>query len=242
MRSLSLEVPAPARHGPEAFPARPGHDDPPARTRDRVADSRAADTPASGRTAESRTPPPEAVREDLREVVARARAGEPDAFAVLYDRYADLIYRFVYYRVGAHALAEDLTSETFLRALRRIDLFTWQGKDFGAWLVTIARNLVLDHFKSSRYRLEVCTADPLEPDGWEEGPERAVLDSFTHRALFSAVRQLGGEQRECVVLRFLHGLSVAETAEIMGKNTGAVKALQYRATRSLARIFPADIR
>jgi RNA polymerase sigma-70 factor (ECF subfamily) len=181
-------------------------------------------------------------QDELRDVVLRARAGEPDAFAVLYGRYVDLIYRFVYYRVGTHTLAEDLTSETFLRALRRMSMFTWQGKDFGAWLVTIARNLVLDHFKSSRHRLEVCTAEPLETDRWEEGPERAVLDSFTHRALFSAVRELGSEQRECVVLRFLHGLSVAETAEVMGKNTGAVKALQYRATRSLARLFPADIR
>jgi RNA polymerase sigma-70 factor (ECF subfamily) len=69
-----------------------------------------------------------------------------------------------------------------------------------------------------------------------------VLDSFTHRALFAAVRQLGSEQQECVVLRFLHGLSVAETALVMGKNTGAVKALQYRAVRSLARIFPSDVR
>ena len=180
--------------------------------------------------------------DELREVVLRAREGEAEAFGVLYDRYADLVYRFVYYRVGTHAVAEDLTSETFLRALRRMSLFTWQGKDFGAWLFTIARNLVLDHFKSGRYRLEICTPDLLETDRWEEGPEGAVLDAFTHRALFSAVRELGPEQRECLVLRFLHGLSVAETAAVMGKNTGAVKALQYRATRSLARIFPADIR
>ncbi|MGH3376240.1 MAG: sigma-70 family RNA polymerase sigma factor [Actinoallomurus sp.] len=184
------------------------------------------------------TAPPD----ELRDVVLRARDGESDAFGLLYDRYADLVYRFVYYRVGTHALAEDLTSETFLRALRRMSLFTWQGKDFGAWLVTIARNLVLDHFKSGRYRLEISTPELLENDRWEEGPEGAVLESFTHRALFSAVRELGSEQQECVVLRFLHGLSVAETAEIMGKNTGAIKALQYRATRSLARIFPPDIR
>lgn len=185
---------------------------------------------------------PGSTPDESRDLVLRARAGEAEAFGVLYDRYADLVYRFVYHRVGTHTLAEDLTSETFLRALRRMRLFTWQGKDFGAWLVTIARNLVLDYFKSSRYRLEVCTGEPLETGRWEEGPEGEVLDSFTHRALFTAVRELGSEQRECVVLRFLHGLSVAETAEIMGKNTGAVKALQYRATRSLARLFPADIR
>jgi RNA polymerase sigma-70 factor (TIGR02952 family) len=180
-------------------------------------------------------------QDELRDLVRRARAGESDAFAALYDRYVDVVYRYVYYRVGAHPLAEDLTSETFLRALRRMSVFTWQGKDFGAWLVTIARNLVLDHFKSSRYRLEICTAEPDTGERWEEGPERAVLDAFTYRALFSAVRALGSEQRACVVLRFLHGLSVAETAVVMGKNSGAIKALQHRAVRSLARAVPPDV-
>ena len=181
-------------------------------------------------------------QDQLRDLVLRARAGEAEAFGTLYDRYVELIYRFVYYRVGSHALAEDLTSETFLRALRRMSVFSWQGKDFGAWLVTIARNLVLDHFKSGRYRLEVCVAEHADAGRWEEDPERTVLDAFTRHALFSAVRGLGTEQRECVVLRFLHGLSVAETATVMGKNSGAVKALQYRAVRSLARAVPPDVR
>jgi RNA polymerase sigma-70 factor (ECF subfamily) len=68
------------------------------------------------------------------------------------------------------------------------------------------------------------------------------VQHLTNQQLLECVRQLGSEQQECIVLRFLHGLSVAETAEIMGKKAGAIKALQYRATRSLARIFPADIR
>ncbi|XVQ11887.1 sigma-70 family RNA polymerase sigma factor [Spirillospora sp. CA-255316] len=180
--------------------------------------------------------------EALKELVLRARDGDAEAFGALYDHYVDLVYRYVYYRVGSHALTEDLTSETFLRALRRMPSFSWQGKDFGAWLVTIARNLVADHFKSGRYRLEICTAELLEPPGLpQDGPERVVLDSMTNRTLLEAVRDLGSEQQECVVLRFLHGLSVAETALIMGKKTGAIKALQYRAVRSLARMLPADL-
>jgi RNA polymerase sigma-70 factor (TIGR02952 family) len=180
--------------------------------------------------------------DEMRDVVLRARAGDAEAFGALYDRYLELVYRYVYYRVGAHALAEDITSETFLRALRRMNAFTWQGKDFGAWLVTIARNLVLDHFKSGRYRMEVCTPELLEADRWEESPESAVLDLFRHRELLLAVRGLSSEQRECVVLRFMHGLSVAETATVMTKSHGAVKALQYRAVRSLARTVPAEVR
>jgi RNA polymerase sigma-70 factor (ECF subfamily) len=171
-------------------------------------------------------------------IVAAAQAGDANAFGALYDRYVDLVYRYVYYRVGAQALAEDLTSETFLRALRRISSFTWQGRDFGAWLVTIARNLIADHYKSGRYRLEVATADMLDADQAEEGPEGAVLDSLTNAALLEAVKKLNPEQQECIVLRFLQGLSVAETALAMGKNEGAVKALQYRAVRALGRLLP----
>lgn len=180
--------------------------------------------------------------EMLKALVLRARDGDAEAFGSLYDHYVELVYRYVYYRVGAHPLAEDLTSETFLRALRRICDFHWQGKDFGAWLVTIARNLVTDHFKSGRYRLEVCTAELIEPGSPQEGPERAVLDAMTNRTLLRAVQGLNSEQQECVVLRFLHGLSVAETALIMDKKPGAIKALQYRAVRSLARMLPDDLR
>ena len=175
-------------------------------------------------------------------LVNRARDGDPEAFGQLYDRYVDLVYRYVYYRVGTTALAEDLTSETFLRALRRLATFTWQGKDFGAWLVTIARNLVADHYKSGRYRLEISTADMLDADRAEAGPERAVLGAVTSAALLDAVRRLGAEQQECVMLRFLQGLSIAEAALAMGKTEGAIKALQYRAVRALARLLPADIR
>ena len=175
-------------------------------------------------------------------LIERAQAGDGAAFGLIYDRYLDTVFRFIYFRVGSRPLAEDLTADTFLRALKRIGSFTWQGRDPGAWLVTIARNLVADHFKSGRYRLEVTTGDVLDADredrGPEGSPEAAVVDHITNVALLTAVKQLNPEQQECIVLRFLHGFSVAETANAMGKNEGAIKALQYRAVRALARLLP----
>ncbi|MGV9302261.1 MULTISPECIES: sigma-70 family RNA polymerase sigma factor [unclassified Nonomuraea] len=185
---------------------------------------------------------PDTDHNELRALVLRAKAGDNDAFGTLYDRYLDLVYRYIYFRVGSHPLAEDLTSETFLRALRRITDFTWQGRDFGAWLVTIARNLVTDHFKSGRYRLEVTTAEVLDvPVDGEHIPENAVVTAIINDRVLRAVRELNPEQQECVVLRFLHGLSLAETALIMGKKSGAIKALQFRAIRSLARALKPDL-
>ncbi|MCF2128720.1 ECF subfamily RNA polymerase sigma factor, BldN family [Streptomyces sp. NPDC048171] len=178
----------------------------------------------------------------MMDLVERAQAGEADAFGRLYDQYSDTVYRYIYYRVGGKATAEDLTSETFLRALRRIGTFTWQGRDFGAWLVTIARNLVADHFKSSRFRLEVTTGEMLDANEVERSPEDSVLESLSNAALLEAVRRLNPQQQECVTLRFLQGLSVAETARVMGKNEGAIKTLQYRAVRTLARLLPDDAR
>ncbi|AXG78478.1 ECF subfamily RNA polymerase sigma factor, BldN family [Streptomyces paludis] len=178
----------------------------------------------------------------MMELVERAQAGEAEAFGRLYDQYSDTVYRYIYYRVGGKATAEDLTSETFLRALRRISTFTYQGRDFGAWLVTIARNLVADHFKSSRFRLEVTTGEMLDANEVERSPEDSVLEHLSNAALLEAVRKLNPQQQECVTLRFLQGLSVAETARVMGKNEGAIKTLQYRAVRTLARLLPEDAR
>jgi RNA polymerase sigma-70 factor, ECF subfamily len=183
----------------------------------------------------------EETTQEVFDLVERAQAGDHEAFGRLYDLYADIVYRYIYFRVGSQSLAEDLMQETFLRALRRISSFSWQGRDLAAWFVTIARNLIADHFKSGRYRLEVATADMLDSghDRPTEGPESEVLDMLTNVRLLEAVKQLNAEQQECVVLRFLQGLSVSETAAIMGKNDGAIKALQYRAVRTLARLLPA---
>lgn len=175
-------------------------------------------------------------------LVERVQAGEREAFALIYDRYVDTIFRFIYFRVGNRPLAEDLTSDTFLRALKRIGSLTWQGRDLGAWLITIARNLVTDHFKSGRHRMEITTADLPSAEradrGPEATPESAVVNHIANVALLNAVKQLNPEQQECIVLRFLQGLSVAETARAMRKNEGAIKALQYRAVRTLARLLP----
>ncbi|WP_202925934.1 sigma-70 family RNA polymerase sigma factor [Goekera deserti] len=175
-------------------------------------------------------------------LVTRAQEGDGEAFGQLYDRYVDMVFRFLYHRVADRSTAEDFTSETFTRALRRIDSLSFQGRDVGAWLVTIARNIVLDHVKSSRYRLEVSTADMRDADRATAGPEDAVLQGLTNEQLLACVAQLAPDQQECIALRFLQGMSVAETAAAMGRKDGAVKALQHRAVRRLAGLLPEGLR
>lgn len=180
--------------------------------------------------------------DDVIALVEAARDGSPDAFASLYDRYVDRVYRFILYRVsGDRALAEDITSEVFVRALRKIKGFTWQGRDVGAWFLTIARNLVLDHFKSGRFRLEVVGAEA--PESTREGvvdPEDAALSRVSQADLYRAIQQLGNEQQEVIYWRFIQGYSVAESAAAMDKSEGAIKALQYRAVKALYKLVVVD--
>ncbi|MGI9083699.1 MAG: sigma-70 family RNA polymerase sigma factor [Aeromicrobium sp.] len=183
---------------------------------------------------------PEAER--LRALVDLAREGDTEAFGQLYDHYVSGVFRFIYYRVGSRQLAEDLTSETFVRGLRAIQRFTWQGKDFGAWLTTIARNLITDHFKSSRSRLEIISDDVPEGRTTARSPEEDVLSLISNEMLFDAVNSLPPEQRDCILMRFIQGLSIAETAAALQRSEGAIKQLQLRAVRSLAKRVPGDLR
>jgi RNA polymerase sigma-70 factor (ECF subfamily) len=184
----------------------------------------------------------EADRTRLIALVELARRGDTEAFGLLYDHYQPTVYRFLYYRTRSQTLAEDLTSETFFRALRSMAGFRWQGKDFGAWLMTIARNLATDHFKAGRTRLEQTTEDMGLHDDATEGPEDAVLASLTNETLLQALTQLPDEQRDCLVMRFLQGMSIAETAAVLGRSDGAVKQLQLRGVRNLAKLMPDGMR
>ncbi|MGR7024061.1 sigma-70 family RNA polymerase sigma factor [Geodermatophilus sp. URMC 62] len=199
------------------------------------------DGAAAGKAAAPREERP-ADRVDVWELVRSTQAGDAEAFGRLYDHYVTLVHRYVLHRVGDRAQAEDFTSETFVRALRGIDSLSFQGHDVAAWLVTIARNLIRDHVKSGRFRLEVVTADMRDADRATDGPEDAVVARLTNEQLLACIRQLGGEQQECISLRFLQGLSVSETAAVMGKKDGAVKALQHRAVRRLAGLLPEGLR
>ena len=171
------------------------------------------------------------------------RSGDSDAFAQIYNRYLDPVFRFIYFRVTNRQVAEDLTAETFLRALKRIGSVTWQGRDIGAWLITIARNLVADHFKSGRYRFELPTGDVLDADAEERGPEGSpgARGGRSHHQRRAARRPSSSSTQSSVsasCCASCRGLSVAETAQAMGKNEGAIKALQYRAVRALHRLLP----
>jgi RNA polymerase sigma-70 factor (ECF subfamily) len=176
---------------------------------------------------------------EIVEHVRGAQEGNAYSFSILYDRYVDKVYAYCYHRVGDRQTAEDLTADVFMRALKRIGTFTWQGKDFGAWLITIARNRCHDHFKSSRFRLESSVAEVYDsttpPPTYDARPERGLELADLRAQVHAGLAQLKSEQAEVLYHRFLQGCDVETTARIMGKNEGAIRALQYRALKALSK-------
>ena len=156
-----------------------------------------------------------------------------EQFEVAYRHHRGTIFAYVYTATRHRATAEDLTSETFVRALGAAHRFTDRGGTIGAWLMTIARNLVRDHFKSCDVRnRSPLTVAPERASG-EPGPERLLLRRQLAVALTSSLTQLTAAQRRCVELRFYQGLTVRETAARMHKSEPTVRQLQHRAVRCL---------
>jgi RNA polymerase sigma-70 factor (ECF subfamily) len=172
-------------------------------------------------------------------VVDRARAGDRGAFGELYAAHQALVHRFIHRRTGDHALAEDLTSETFLRALGAIGRFTWQGSDFEAWLVTIARNLVTDHYKSARTNRETPVGDMYDQDHAVASTEDQVVNDLTRsddaHALQQAMAVLTGPQQEILHLRYWGELPFTDITQRTGRTLPSVKMLKTRAVLRLRR-------
>jgi RNA polymerase sigma-70 factor (ECF subfamily) len=165
-------------------------------------------------------------------LVDRATAGDREAFGELYDRCVRRVFRHVLYMVNDVDLAEDLTEQTFLRALEAIHRYEWRGVPFLAWLLRIARNLYLNDRRVQRNNSSI-------HNKWNGGvaasPEFYCEAKLDGEEVWRAVRALDGDQRQVIVLRFMDGLSYADVADVLGKSVGAVRVAQYRALRALRR-------
>lgn len=168
----------------------------------------------------------------------KAKTKDPDAFSKVYDLYTDRIYRFIYFKVSGKEEAQDLTAEVFLK--------TWQYiidgkeiKNLNALFYKIARNLVIDHYrKESRKEIS------LEREIMEQQEIKMIFDSkskveqqIQYKQIEDQLRNLKDEYREVVILRFIEELSIKEIAEVLGKKSGAVRVILYRAINALKELM-----
>lgn len=170
-------------------------------------------------------------------LIARARAGEAAAFGLLYDRYVEAVYRYIFYRVRDTAEAEDVTSDVFMKALRAMPKYE-PRQPYLAWLYRIARNAIID--RSRRRRTQVPFEDALRhPDADRiVDPDASLFRAVDAETLRAAIRRLTPLQQEVIVLRYVEGLDTPSIGKIVGKRDGTVRGIEFRALAALRRLVP----
>jgi RNA polymerase sigma-70 factor (ECF subfamily) len=167
------------------------------------------------------------------EVLARASRGDREAFGQLYERYAERIFNYVYYRTGNLHDAEDLTARVFQRAMNHIRNYTDRGVPFSAWLYRIAHNLVANWHRDRSRKQEIPIDDlPILPTKGDH-PERNLVRSQEQDSLLRMIRKLPPERQNLLILKFVEDMSNAEIGKIMGRSEGAVKSLYHRTLLAL---------
>lgn len=169
-------------------------------------------------------------------LVQRAISGDSEAFATLYTAYVDRVYRFIFFRVGEARLAEDLTSQSFLKAWEHLGRYQIRGLPFGAWLFRIARNTVIDHYRVSKETVSLEASLAAQPDPLGKVDEN-VEGHLEVEQLRIALRRLTEDQQQVLTLKFIEGLSTKEISQVTGKREGAIRALQMRGLQALAHIL-----
>jgi len=161
------------------------------------------------------------------ELVERAKK-DPVAFGLLYERYVDRIYQYIFYRTGNRQEAEDLTARTFFRALDKIDGYTYRGVPFSAWLYRIAHNLVANWHRDRRDRHLIPLDKLVLKTTGRRAPERLLEKSERDHALRQAISRLNGDRQQLLILKFAEEISNAEIGKVMGRSEGAIKSLYHR--------------
>lgn len=181
---------------------------------------------------------------DMIALLDAARRGEPAAYDRLYNLYADRVFRYLFARLGQRELAEDLTADVFVRLLKTLPRFKVNRArpvaSFSAFIYRVAGNLLTDQYRKQKHRNHQDIDD--QPHLADQRPEPFAQTAMAENRgeLVAALEKLGEDQQAVLRYRFGDEYSVLEVAAIMGKSTGAIKALQHRAIANLRRILTGE--
>jgi RNA polymerase sigma-70 factor (ECF subfamily) len=169
---------------------------------------------------------------DENQLIEQAKT-DPEAFGRLYELYVDKIYSYIYYRIGNHHDAEDLTAKVFHRALNHISNYNNRGVPFAAWLYRIAHNLIANWHRDHQRRQVVGLEQATFSSERQETPHQAAERTNERELLLAAIQKLPRERQELLTLKFVERMSNAEIGQMMGRSEGAIKSLYHRTLVSL---------
>ncbi len=173
--------------------------------------------------------------QDEQNLVRRAQQHDEEAFAELYEKYFDKIYRYISLKIGNRFEAEDMTQQVFINALSSISSFKWRGLPFSSWLFRIAHNLVVDYFRKKTRQPVSSLNESITAS--EDNPQKVIEQKMNIEQLELASKGLTPAQQEVIALRFAGELPIAQVARVMGRSEGAIKALQHSAILALRKIL-----
>lgn len=167
--------------------------------------------------------------------IKQAKQGNQEAFAELYRHYLPKIYRFVFLKVNNKAEAEDLTHEVFLNTWQNLESYTPTQFPFSSWLYRIARNEVIDFYRTDKknIRLDLIDEDFLKMPETENQNLDSTLGLEKIKNLIQFLRP---EQQDVLIMRFIEDFSHKEIADALNKSEGAIRLLQHRAINELKKI------
>ena len=166
-------------------------------------------------------------------LIEKAKEGEAEAFGELYERHVHAVYRFLYSRLDNRLDAEDFAEEVFLRAWNSLQTYDERGIPFRAFLLIIARNVLIDHYRRNGRSPQHVSIDDIQVSDMNPDPGELANTNLSHQELRQALMHLREEYQEVLILRFLNEMSPTETAKVMKRSTGAVRVLQHRALAAI---------
>jgi RNA polymerase sigma-70 factor (ECF subfamily) len=170
------------------------------------------------------------------QLIARAAKGDREAFGQLYEEHALRVFRHAYFLTQDPFLAEDLTAQTFLKALEAIRRYENRGVPFIAWLLRITGNLTINYKKAQKNGHHAQLPEALIDDDRFASPEKSAEARNDGERVWKLVQKLPFEQRQVIVMRFIDDLPYTEVAEVLNKSVGAVRVIQFRALAALRRM------
>ncbi|HOV88801.1 MAG TPA: RNA polymerase sigma factor [Candidatus Paceibacterota bacterium] len=172
----------------------------------------------------------------IKSLVRKAQKGDAESFGIIYEIFAERIYRYIYLKTSSREEAEDLTQQVFVRAWEALPQFEFKKNPFSSWLYSIARNLITDFYRKKKPDFSLDSENALEmPDDLDLTERLIIQDEI--RQVFEAINQLPLEQKDLLLLRFVDDLSYDEIASIMNKSPLTLRVIQHRALKRLKELM-----